>query len=122
MHCVSLYPCPSHLANVSAIKTLRDSTFKGLNVGYSDHTIGPTAACMAVTLGASVIEKHFTLDIMDDGPDHAMSSDLVMFRQMVAEIRLTERMLGHGRKEPSDEELAMIPRIRKDAEGFQPGL
>ncbi len=122
MHCVSLYPCPPHLANVSAIKTLRDSTFKGLKVGYSDHTIGNYAILSAVALGAIVIEKHFTLDNEADGPDHRMSATPEQFERMVMKIRMVETVLGHGRKEPSEEELAMISRLRKDKDGFQPGL
>jgi N,N'-diacetyllegionaminate synthase len=120
MHCVSLYPCPPHLANVKAIKSLGDAT--GLPVGYSDHTIGNIAAMSAIALGATVVEKHFTLDERDDGPDHHMSADPVAFDIFVQMIRDVEVILGHGRKEPSEVELAMIPRIRKDAEGFQPGL
>src|SRR5258708_16013613 len=122
MHCVSLYPCPPHLANVSAIKTLRDSTFKGLKVGYSDHTIGNYAILSAVALGAIVIEKHFTLDNEADGPDHRMSATPEQFERMVMKIRMVETVLGHGRKESSEEELAMISRLRKDKDGFQPGL
>jgi sialic acid synthase SpsE len=119
MHCTSIYPCPPHLANVSAIRELR---YFGYPVGYSDHTIGDMAACAAVALGATVIEKHFTLDHESDGPDHHMSATPAEFRMMVENIRKTELLLGHGRKEPSEEELAMIPRIRKDIEGFQSGL
>jgi sialic acid synthase SpsE len=122
MHCVSLYPCPDDLANVAAIKTISDRWIGTIPVGYSDHTIGNIAVMAAVALGATVIEKHFTLDERDDGPDHHMSADPVAFDIMVQMIRATEVVLGNGRKDPSPEELAMIPRIRKDADGFQPGL
>jgi len=119
MHCVSLYPCPLELANVKAIESMQD---KFGDVGYSDHTIGNYAILSAVVLGATVVEKHFTLDNEDAGPDHCMSATPEQFERMVMKIRQTEIVLGHGRKEPSEEELAMIGRIRKDAEGFQPGL
>jgi len=119
LHCVSLYPCPPHLANVSAMVAMRRF---GLPVGYSDHTIGNYAILSAVALGATVVEKHFTLDNEAEGPDHRMSATPEQFERMVMKIRMVETVLGHGRKEPSPEELAMIPRIRKDSEGFQPGL
>lgn len=122
MHCVSLYPCPAHLADIARMKVISDLWFGTVPVGYSDHTIGDMAACAAVALGATVIEKHFTLDHESDGPDHHMAADPTQFAKLVRDIRLFETILGHGRKEPSEEELAMIPRIRKDSEGFQPGL
>ena len=80
------------------------------------------AAMVAVALGATVIEKHFTLDKSAAGPDHKMSMEPSEFLAFVGLIRAAETALGRGRKEPSPEEAAMIPRIRKDAEGFQPGL
>jgi sialic acid synthase SpsE len=132
MHCVSLYPCPPHLANLSRMEDLTLMNGNELDfecgqivdydVGYSDHTEGSVAAMTAVALGATVVEKHFTLNKLDDGPDHRMSADSWDLKAMISSIREVETVLGHGRKEPSEEELAMIPRIRKDAEGFQPGL
>lgn len=131
MHCVSLYPCPPGLANVSAITqvwlvgSVAWDSFGSkckFSVGYSDHTIGNYAILSAVALGATVVEKHFTLDNEAEGPDHRMSATPEQFERMVMKIMMVETVIGHGRKEPSPEELAMIPRIRKDAEGFQPGL
>ena len=135
MHCVSLYPCPPHLANVAAITALQhlgdewdESNWKMVNyehrVGYSDHTEGmfTESSCAAVALGAVVIEKHFTLNEYDDGPDHHMSANPAEFETLVCDIREFEEILGHGRKEPSEEELAMVSRLRKDKDGFQPGL
>ncbi len=126
MHCVSLYPCPPQLANVGAVAELRKFKMVWrpdlLDMGYSDHTIGNYAILAAVALGATVVEKHFTLDNAAEGPDHRMSATPEQFETMVMKIRQTEVVLGNSLKEPSPEELAMIPRIRKDAEGFQPGL
>lgn len=126
MHCVSLYPCPPALANVKAIATLELEmrsmwAHSEFEIGYSDHTLGNYAALAAVALGATVVEKHFTLDNEDEGPDHHMSATPEQFETMVMKISQIEVVLGHGRKEPGDKELAMIPRVRKDADGFQPG-
>ncbi len=120
LHCVSLYPCPIELANLNCIKTLKE--FK-VPVGYSDHTLSVVAIpCAAVTLGATVIEKHFTLNRYAEGPDHAMSLGPYQFSEMVREIRETEKALGDGAKTISEQEAAMIPRVRKDKDGKQPGL
>jgi N-acetylneuraminate synthase len=66
----------------------------GVDVGFSDHTYGPTTAVAAAVLGASMIEKHLTLDTTGGGPDDRFSSDPVTFRQMVSEIQLAIRSLG----------------------------
>ena len=76
-----------------------------LPVGYSDHTLGITIAIAAAALGASVIEKHFTLDRSLPGPDHAASLDPDDLRQMVRAIRDVEAALGSGRKVPAASEL-----------------
>ena len=82
--------------------TLKDA-FHTL-VGYSDHTLGNDVAIAAVTLGASVIEKHFTLDRTMDGPDHAASTSPNEFAEFVKAIRNTELLLGNGIKEPTNAE------------------
>ena len=124
LHCVSLYPCPIELANLKVIKLLyyefHDERAK---IGYSDHTLSVVAIpCAAVALGATVIEKHFTLNRYAEGPDHAMSLDPYQFSEMVREIRNTELALGDGTKNISEQEAAMIPRVRKGEDGKQPGL
>jgi len=120
LHCVSLYPCPIELANLNTIKTLKKF---GYPVGYSDHTLSVVSIpCAAVALGATVIEKHFTLNRYAEGPDHAMSLGPYQFSEMVREIRETEKALGNGVKTISEQEAAMIPRVRKGADGKQPGL
>src|SRR5258706_11813736 len=121
LHCVSLYPCPLELTNLKVITTIYER-FR-LPVGYSDHTLSVVAIpCAAVALGATVIEKHFTLNRSAKGPDHAMSLSPYQFGGMVREIRKVERALGDGTKTISEQEAAMIPRVRKGDDGKQPGL
>ena len=96
MHCLSAYPAKQAEANLKAIKTLSDA-FQ-CPVGYSDHTLGFTAAIVSVALGASVIEKHITLDRNMPGPDHKASLEPDEFTQMVRAIRETEILLGQGVK------------------------
>jgi len=112
LHCVSLYPTPINLANLRAIDTL--SRVFGKVTGFSDHTqsavVVPTAA---VTLGASIIEKHLTLDRTMEGPDHAASLNPEEFARMVAAIRDVEQALGSGRKLPAVEELETAQVARK---------
>lgn len=99
LHCVSAYPCPIEQANVRAMLILRE-VFQ-LPVGYSDHTLGMEAALAAVALGATVIEKHFTIDRHMRGPDHQISATPSEFKQMVASIRKIEKGLGDGVKRPA---------------------
>jgi N-acetylneuraminate synthase/N,N'-diacetyllegionaminate synthase len=120
MHCVSLYPCPLELANVKAIDYM--SRIWRKPIGYSDHTLGFTASIAAVALGAIAVEKHFTLNKTDTGPDHHMSMTPSEFAELVKRIREVETVLGTGFKYLSNEELKMLPRIRKDDEGYQPGV
>ena len=99
LHCVSSYPCRAEDANLLCIPSCAD--------GYSDHTIGITAPIAAVALGATVIEKHLTLDKTQEGPDHACSLEPSEFKEMVERIREVELMLGDGEKRilPCEEEL-----------------
>lgn len=120
MHCVSLYPCPFEIANLGAIKTLGKF---GCPVGYSDHTMSTEQIpVMAVALGATVIEKHITLNPHQKGPDHRMSLSPHEFGWFVNVIREAEAIMGSGIKVPSKEEAEMIKRVRKGADGVQPGL
>jgi N,N'-diacetyllegionaminate synthase len=84
-----------------------------LPVGYSDHTLGNLVPTLAVGLGASLIEKHFTLDTALSGPDHAASMNPVEMKKLVDEIRNTELVLGSGEKKPSDTELPIRELVRK---------
>lgn len=103
LHCTTEYPAPFEEVNLKAMNTLREAF--GTEVGYSDHTEGIEVAIAATALGASVIEKHFTLDKSLLGPDHKASLDPVELKKMVHSIRLIEKSLGNGRKEPSQSEI-----------------
>lgn len=111
LQCVSSYPCPPEEANVRGVPVL--SQRFGTVVGYSDHTVGTAAACAAVALGASIVEKHFTLDRGMKGPDHAASADPEAFTELVRSIRETEAVLGAAGKTPTRAELRMRTFARK---------
>ena len=103
LHCTSAYPCPLDQVNLRAMIELRD-TFR-TPVGYSDHTKGITVAIAAAAMGASVIEKHLTLDCTASGPDHAASIEPEEFRVMVRAIRDVETAMGNGAKRVMPSEL-----------------
>lgn len=102
LHCTSLYPTPYPAVNLRAISTLA-SAF-GLRVGYSDHTNGNLIPVAAVAHGATIIEKHFTLDKTLPGPDHLASLEPNELLLMVQEIRAVTQALGTGHKAPQPEE------------------
>jgi N-acetylneuraminate synthase len=104
LHCTTEYPAASHTINLRAMETLRDAF--GLPVGFSDHSVGIHIAAAAVALGATVIEKHVTLDRSLPGPDHRASIEPDELMDMVAHIRDIELALGDGRKVPAPEELS----------------
>jgi N-acetylneuraminate synthase len=103
LHCVSSYPCADDRANLRAIETMRNAF--GLSVGYSDHTIGLEAAFAATAMGATVIEKHLTLNKEWEGPDHKTSLNPEEFKALASGIRKIESCLGDGVKVPLDVEL-----------------
>lgn len=102
LHCTSAYPAPDAALNLRAIATMRDAL--QLPIGYSDHSTGIEAALAAASLGATVIEKHLTLDRTLPGPDHAASLEPQEFAAMVRGIRRIVAMLGDGAKAPQPEE------------------
>ena len=110
LHCVSNYPTDPKDVNLRAMQTMADAF--GLPVGLSDHTMGNDVAIAAVALGATVIEKHFTLDCEQDGPDHRASLDPDGMRRMVDGIRRVEAALGDGvkRPAPSEADVAAVAR------------
>jgi N,N'-diacetyllegionaminate synthase len=104
LHCLSEYPAPSAEANLRAMATMRERF--GTPVGYSDHTVGIEVAVAAVALGASILEKHLTLDRSMPGPDHLASLEPDEFFELVREVRSVESALGDGIKRPGKSEMA----------------
>lgn len=102
LHCVSLYPTPASEANIARMISLKGLT--GSLVGYSDHTHGEDACVLAVAMGACVLEKHFTLDKMLPGPDHAFSADPEDLQRLVERVRHIELLKGSGEISPGDKE------------------
>ena len=102
LHCNTEYPTPFEDVNLKAMQTIRDEF--GYEVGYSDHTKGIEVPIAAVALGATVIEKHFTLDRNMEGPDHKASLEPGELAEMVKAIRNIEKAIGDGNKVPSPSE------------------
>lgn len=111
LHCNTDYPTPMHDVNLRAMQTIKDA-FK-VSVGYSDHTKGFEIAIAAVAMGATVIEKHFTLDRNMPGPDHKASLEPDELKAMVKAIRNIEIAMGDGIKQPSPSEQKNIQIARK---------
>ena len=111
LHCTTNYPCPFESVNLRAMDTLYNAF--GYPVGYSDHTIGIEVPVAAVSRGALVIEKHFTLDKTMNGPDHIASTEPKEFKKMVSAIRNIEDALGNGRKIPKNSEKTISTVVRK---------
>lgn len=102
LHCNTEYPTPFEDVNLRAMQTLKDEF--GLEVGYSDHTKGIEVPIAAVAMGATIIEKHFTLDRNMEGPDHKASLEPDELKNMVRSIRHIEEAIGSGTKKPSPSE------------------
>jgi N,N'-diacetyllegionaminate synthase len=111
LHCTTEYPTPMAEVNLRAMQAIH-SAF-GVEVGYSDHTQGIEVAIAAVAMGATVIEKHFTLDRTLPGPDHKASLEPDELRAMVTAIRNIELALGDGVKRLTPSEAANKPVARK---------
>jgi N,N'-diacetyllegionaminate synthase len=111
LHCTTEYPTPAAEVNLRAMLSIQKAF--GVEVGYSDHTRGIEVAIAAVALGASVIEKHFTLDRSLPGPDHQSSLEPEELKAMVAAIRNIEIALGDGIKHPTPSEARNKPVARK---------
>ena len=111
LHCTTSYPCPLKDVNLRVIKTMQ----KELDclVGYSDHTVSITVPAMAVSMGAVVIEKHFTLDKGLPGPDHRASLEPDELKNMIEEIKDAEKALGSSEKKPTRGEEKIAAVIRK---------
>jgi N,N'-diacetyllegionaminate synthase len=111
LHCTTEYPTPMIEVNLRAMQSMHEAF--GIAVGYSDHTLGIEVAIAAVTMGATVIEKHFTLDRNLPGPDHQASLEPSEFKAMVLAIRNIEKAMGDGIKRPSPSEEKNKPIARK---------
>lgn len=111
LHCTTEYPAAVEDTNLRAMETLRHAF--GLRVGYSDHTVGEVVSLAAVALGAAVLEKHFTLDRHLPGPDHAASLEPGELTSLVRSVRMVERALGTGIKQPGAAEVANRAVARK---------
>ena len=111
LHCTTEYPTPMDEVNLRAMSSIRKTL--GVAVGYSDHTMGIEVSIAAAALGASVIEKHFTIDRSLPGPDHKASLEPIEFSAMVKAIRNVEVALGSDVKEPSISEIKNMRIVRK---------
>ena len=111
LHCTTEYPTPMPEVNLRAMISIRDNF--GVKVGYSDHTLGIEVAIAAVAMGATLIEKHFTLDRQMPGPDHKASLEPSELKSMVTAIRNIEVALGDGVKRPTPSETKNIAVVRK---------
>ncbi|MFK8060267.1 MAG: N-acetylneuraminate synthase [Polaribacter sp.] len=112
LHCNTEYPTPMDDVNLKAMLTIGHQL--GVKIGYSDHTLGIEVPIASVALGASVIEKHFTLDRTLPGPDHRASLEPEELKNMVSSIRNIEQAIsGNGEKKPSKSEIKNIVIARK---------
>lgn len=112
LHCNTEYPTPMADVNLRAMITIQ-CAFPSVNTGYSDHTLGLEIPIAAVAMGATVIEKHLTLDRNLPGPDHKASLEPHDFKKMVKAIRNVEQALGNGIKKPSRSEKKNLTVARK---------
>ena len=111
LHCTTEYPCPFESVNLKAMVAMKDKF--GLPVGYSDHTPGIEVAVAAVAMGATIIEKHFTLDRNMKGPDHKASVEPHEMKALVEAVRHVEVAMGDGIKKPAPAEIKNIAIARK---------
>ena len=111
LHCASAYPAPVSEVNLLAMQTIKENL--DVAVGYSDHTLGIEVSIAAVALGATVIEKHFTLDRNLPGPDHIASLEPEELKSMVSQIRNIEMALGVGVKRAMPSELENLSLVRR---------
>jgi len=111
LHCTTEYPTPFTDVNLKAMITIKNEF--GINIGYSDHTKGIEVSIAAVALGATIIEKHFTLDRDLEGPDHKASLEPNELKAMVDSIRHIEVALGDGIKQPVESEIKNMAVARK---------
>lgn len=118
LHCTTQYPAPFNDVNLLAMRSMAERL--GVRTGYSDHTPGTEVAVAAAALGASVIEKHFTLSRQLEGPDHKASLEPLELADMIRQIRNVEKALGDGEKRVSESERPNIEVARKSIVAKRP--
>jgi len=118
LHCTSDYPARIDEVNLKAMKTIQE--YFGVEVGYSDHTEGIEVSIAAVALGATIIEKHFTIDKNLPGPDHQASLEPNELLMLVESIRNIELAMGSETKSPSAAELRNALAVRKSIVALKP--
>jgi len=118
LQCTTEYPAPTNEVNLMAMKTMADAF--NVKIGFSDHTEGIEISLAAVAMGATVIEKHFTLDKNMEGPDHKASLEPCELKKMVRSIRNIELAMGDGVKIPSQSEMKNKEAARKSIVAFKP--
>jgi N,N'-diacetyllegionaminate synthase len=111
LHCTTAYPAPLNDVNLSALLSIRNEF--SVAIGYSDHTLGIEVSVAAVALGATVIEKHFTLDRSLPGPDHKASLEPIELHEMVKSIRNIQLAIGDGIKQAMPSEVANLEVARR---------
>jgi N,N'-diacetyllegionaminate synthase len=118
LHATTEYPCPIEDVNLKSMLTIKNAF--NVKIGYSDHTNGIEIPIAAAAMGAAVVEKHFTLDKMMDGPDHKASLEPQELNLMVSAIRNIEKALGTGIKKASYSEIKNIVIARKSIVASKP--
>jgi N,N'-diacetyllegionaminate synthase len=111
LHCTTAYPVPMSDVNLRAMQSIQNKF--NVAVGYSDHTLGIEIPIAAVAMGATVIEKHFTIDRSQSGPDHKASLEPSELKSMIDGIRNVEKALGDGVKRLMESEIMNLPIARK---------
>ena len=118
LHCTTAYPTPMSDVNLHAMQSIQNAF--SVSIGYSDHTIGTDIPIAAVALGATVIEKHFTIDRNLPGPDHKSSLEPCELKSMIDGIRNVEKALGDGVKRLMPSEIPNLPIARKSIVASRP--
>jgi N-acetylneuraminate synthase len=111
LHCTTNYPCLAEEVNMASMVTMMENL--DIPVGYSDHTQGICAAIMAITLGATIYECHFTIDKKLPGPDHVASASSEELKDRINAIRTVKKMMGRDRKKPTESEKKLINVVRR---------
>ena len=119
LHCNTEYPTPDCDVNILAIKALQNE-FRGFEIGFSDHSVGALAAGGAVALGASVVEKHFTLDKSLPGPDHKASATPEELIELCQSVRRMETLKGRAEKRVTPSEVKNKAIARKSIVARRP--